>query len=177
MSVQFPEKLDPWRAARLGQRFDSQLETWDFSRIPMPGQVLEPVQVRLVFSLIDFGRAKVELDFRVQMASLCQRCMEPMRWSQTVARTLLLMAPRTNPSETTGTIEAQLHGNLEVIPLAHGELLQLIDLIEDELLLALPFAPTHEHCEPLIAEPETIFERKDNPFAELVHLKTRKPSK
>ena len=52
------------------------------------------------------------------------------------------------------------------------------ELIEDELLLAMPIVPRHEVCpEPLVA---TVDELPDdpapNPFAALAALKTTKPN-
>jgi len=58
--------------------------------------------------------------------------------------------------------------------LAITRALDLRDLIEDELLLAMPIVPRHEVCpEPLVAAAgdDGLVEDKPNPFAALAGLK------
>lgn len=60
-----------------------------------------------------------------------------------------------------------------------NEQLYLADLIEDELLLAVPLVPTDPDSEPVffedeqVIETETETETKPNPFADLAKLKTK----
>ncbi len=181
MSVLFPETIDPWRAARLGQCYAAGIEVRKFHRISEPGSLLEPVFVRIAFAAEARGRIRIDLELSAHMGWQCQRCLEPLQWTQQVARKLMLMEPEiglpvaANSQAMGATVAAQ---DLDALRVAHGGTLNLIELIEDELLLALPFAPTHGDCKPLNIVSNTEFETvsKDNPFAELEHLQLRKPN-
>ena len=174
MPVQFPDKLDPWHAARSCQSLNGVLAAEVFSRIPAPGELVGPVQVRLKFSAPDANQVNIDLWLQAKMAWRCQRCLEPVEWLQTVSRALLVMEPAICQARDTAVIEPGAEDELEVIPATRGELLSLKDLIEDELLLALPFAPRHEHCGQSLTVPDSQQETKKNPFAVLAGLQVRK---
>jgi uncharacterized protein len=84
----------------------------------------------------EMGRplARVELSGRLEL--ICQRCMAPMQWPvRTKSSAILLDAEH----------EAdQLPASTETVLAPQGKV-RLIDLIEEELLLALPLVPLHEH--------------------------------
>ncbi|MCB1896620.1 MAG: DUF177 domain-containing protein [Rhodocyclaceae bacterium] len=69
----------------------------------------------------------------------CQRCLEALDWALQVDNRLLLVPEgREMPEE-----ELQEDG-WDCLPV--GPRLDLLELIEDEALLALPFAPRHDDC-------------------------------
>ena len=73
---------------------------------------------------------------------------------------------------------AQLDTDSEDDVLALTRALDLRELIEDELLLALPLVPRHEVCPtPLLApaDGEAPVDDKPNPFAALAALKRGQP--
>ncbi len=178
MSVQFPEKIDPWRAARSGQGIEGVLDAGDFTRIPEPGGVLGQVQARLEFSAPGSDRVEIELKLLASMTWICQRCLEPMQWPQRVSSKLLVVEPTKNQVDISGSGESGLLDGNEAITLTRGEFLALKELIEDELLLALPFSPMHEHCEPVAAVNEgQDLTTKDNPFATLPDMLGRNNTK
>jgi len=174
MSVQIPDKIDPWRSARSRQDLNGVLATGVFVRIPPPGRLLGPVQVHLKFSAPDAKRVKIDLWLQAEMTWVCQRCLDPVQWSQTVSRRLLVREAATSEGHYPAAGEPGAEDELETITVARGELLSLKRLIEDELLLALPFAPMHEHCEKSIAVPDRQFKMKKSPFAALAGLRARK---
>lgn len=47
----------------------------------------------------------------------------------------------------------------------------VLELVEDELILSLPYIPKHEECEHLVDLPEDNLEKKPSPFAVLEKLK------
>lgn len=60
----------------------------------------------------------------------------------------------------------------EVCPSGERRMLPVTDLLEDELLLAIPLSPRHEDCEMLRDNPvEVSDEPTHNPFAVLGQLK------
>lgn len=98
----------------------------------------------------------------------CQRCLQPVRESLAVQRDFRFVR---NEAEA----EAEDADSDEDV-LALTRSLNLRDLLEDELLLALPLVPRHEVCpeplpqaEPASQEAEEV--ARPNPFAKLAELK------
>lgn len=107
----------------------------------------------------------VQADTR--LALVCQRCLGPVEAGIAAERSFLFVAGE--------EAAAQLDADSEDDVLALTRALDLRELVEDELLLALPLVPRHERCpEPLPAAagelPEEGAERA-NPFAVLAALK------
>jgi uncharacterized protein len=85
------------------------------------------------------GRPALRLKVRGTLTLRCQRCLEPMEFEVDTDETLVLAA-------TLAEIHAEpadAHAPDRVIA---GKEMSLGPLIEDELILALPFAPRHEDC-------------------------------
>jgi uncharacterized protein len=97
----------------------------------------------------------------------CQRCLQPVSVPVEVNRDFRLVAGEDAAARLDTEIEE------DVLELTRS--LDLRELIEDEILLALPLVPRHESCPvplPTPAADETTG-RQDNPFAELEALKRR----
>lgn len=92
---------------------------------------------------------------------LCQRCLGPLVFSVTIDSTMLLVAPGESWPD-----EELANDGCDAIEAA-GEL-SVLALVEDEVLLALPIVPRHEHCLPLVAAEA---EQKPSPFMALTKLK------
>jgi len=173
MSVPFPDKLDPWRAARTGLCLEGVLAAREFTRIPAPGQVLAPVRARLKAGVDGNGLVRIDLWLEAEMSWQCQRCLNPLGWTQTAARTFEVRDSQDQHTDSQALGRAGTDVEYEVITAARGELLSLQDLIEDELLLALPFAPMHENCKPILGTTDAPRLKPDNPFAALAALQDR----
>jgi uncharacterized protein len=95
----------------------------------------------------------------------CQRCLQPMPVSLEIDRSFLFVHGE--------DAAAQLDADSEDDVLALTRALDLGELIEDELLLALPIVPRHEACPvPLPVRPnDPLADEKPNPFAVLAGLK------
>ena len=96
----------------------------------------------------------------------CQRCLRPVDVPLQTARNFLFVHGE--------DAAAQLDADSEDDVLAVTRALDLRELIEDELLLAMPIVPRHEVCpEPLVAaaDDDAPAEDKPNPFAALAGLK------
>ena len=96
----------------------------------------------------------------------CQRCLRPVDVPLQIERNFLFVHGE--------DAAAQLDADSEDDVLAITRALDLRELIEDELLLAMPIVPRHEVCpEPLVAaaDDEELAEDKPNPFAALAGLK------
>ena len=103
----------------------------------------------------------------VEVTLECQRCLQPM--------TVLLEAERSIFFVEGEDAAAALDAESEDDVLALTPALDLAELIEDELLLALPLVPRHELCPaPLpraFVEDDPTLDPADNPFAVLAALK------
>ena len=98
----------------------------------------------------------------------CQRCLKAVDVPLQIDRHFLFVH-----GEDTA---AQLDADNEDDVMALTRALDLRELIEDEMLLALPIVPRHEVCpKPLVAAAGTpdLPEEKPNPFAVLAALKSR----
>jgi len=136
MSQHLPNLVDPWRLADLGRRFAGRIRIEQLSRL---AQIVVEPSGETVYELEFFRdgqrrsciRGKVAADLRLQ----CQRCLEPMDYPVRSELSLALvrgiaeiesLPDRYDPLliDDTGTIRPQ-------------------DVIEDELLLALPQVAMH----------------------------------
>ena len=98
-----------------------------------------------------------------------QRCMQPMEETVTVERTF-----RFAPDEATA---ARLDEELEEDVLVCSRHFDLLDLVEDELIMALPLAPRHAACQPAtpLGDPSAANDSPPHPFAALQQLKKKTP--
>jgi uncharacterized protein len=100
----------------------------------------------------------------------CQRCLKPVEVPVSVERSFLFVHGE--------DAAAQLDADSEDDVLALTRALDLRELIEDELLLALPIVPRHEVCPvPLVVpiDVDELADEKPNPFAALAGLKRSGP--
>jgi uncharacterized protein len=103
------------------------------------------------------GRPGLRLKVDGTLALRCQRCLEPMSFAVKTDETLVLAA-------TLAEIHAEpadAHAPDRVVA---GREMALRELIEDELILALPYAPRHESCSAAGAGDRA---EKSSPFAVL----------
>lgn len=112
----------------------------------------------------------LRLQCRAEVALTCQRCLKPVTEALDVDRWIRFVA-------TEAEAEA-LDADSDEDVLALPRHLDARELIEDELLLALPLVPRHEACpEPLAhideeaADGEPAETERPNPFAALAALK------
>jgi len=117
------------------------------------------------------GEAQVwlQLEAAAQVAPTCQRCLKAVREDVAVSRWFRFVRDEEQAAE--------LDMDSEDDVLALPRHLNLQELAEDELLLALPLVPRHDVCpEPLpLAEPDELEEEAQeetpHPFAALAALK------
>lgn len=103
------------------------------------------------------GRPALRLRVNGTLQLRCQRCLEPMPFEVHTDETLVLAA-------SVAEIHAEpadAHAADRVV--ARREM-PLRELVEDEIILALPYAPRHESC---TARPSPDADGKTSPFAGL----------
>jgi uncharacterized protein len=114
------------------------------------------------------GEKQIWLHLKVQagIPLQCQRCLQVVEVGVDVSRSFLFVHGEAAAAELDSQTED------DVLPLTRA--LDVFDLVEDELLLALPIVPRHEPAcpQPLLeAVPEDELAPAPNPFAALAALK------
>lgn len=98
---------------------------------------------------------------------VCQRCLAPVRLPLEVRRSFLFAADEAQAERLDEELEE------DVLVLSRG--LDLRELVEDELILALPIVPRHERCpQPLPVAADAVPEpaaEQPHPFAALAGLR------
>ena len=109
----------------------------------------------------DEGKLYVDLQIQGDLVLQCQRCLEAMVWPCNVQNRLLLL--RSGEELPENELENDAVDALEVEPLT-----DLLALVEDEVLLALPLVSRHENCEPPV---KAGVDDEISPFAVLRQLR------
>ncbi|OOF70947.1 23S rRNA accumulation protein YceD [Rodentibacter caecimuris] len=171
--VKLPLTTDPIKDAQRRVDYDGYYSANQLTRfMESVGKVLSDAQVTLSFYIdpqqlaVIKGRASIEIELQ------CQRCSEPFIKVLTCEFCYSPMANLDQADELPEVYE----------PIEFNEFgeIDLIGMVEDELILALPLVPMHssEHCEVSVAElvfgelPEESA-KKPNPFAVLADLKKK----
>jgi uncharacterized protein len=134
---------------------------WPVSVFPRLRDVLHDDSGSVEFALQggrDFhGRSLLELHAKARLQLICQRCLGAVACTLEPRSTLLLAA-------TQSEIDAEpITPEMPERVVAHREM-AVRDLVEDELLLALPVAPRHEDCS---AQGRAAPQGRQKPFATL----------
>ena len=121
---------------------------------------------RLKGSVSVDGKPRLQLYVQGVLQLSCQRCLEPFEFELDIASSFLIV-----PDE--GAIPSSEDESDDEDYLVAEAHMQVIDLIEDEILLALPLSPKHE-IERCGASGKLNELKKPSPFAVLQGLKTGK---
>ena len=166
-----PVQIDPVRFAEAGREMAGRMTLAEMPRLVEALAAAEgAVEVELRFGVDDSGVRYMAGRLQTTVALVCQRCLEPFEQELDVVLRLGLVASE---------------GEAERLPAAYDPLqvgdgrLFLRDVIEDELLLALPQIARHEPgaCRPaeVVEEPAAEADEapRENPFAVLARLKEK----
>jgi uncharacterized protein len=172
MSDGLPQQIDVRRYADSGRHLQGELSLAQLTRLSKLVEVNEYSQMfplTLDFSRMDNGQRVIKGHVSGSVSMICQRCLEPVE---------IILDCDISLGLVVDDAEAELLPD-ELDPLIAGESTQLYELLEDELLLAMPIVPLHDHCEPpvLIESKQSDNEEstgRENPFAVLAGLKKKK---
>jgi uncharacterized protein len=114
------------------------------------------------------GHPRLTLGLEGQVFMTCQRCLRPL--AMPIAQNTELLLAR-DESEL-----VRLDAEEPEVVVATGPL-DALTLVEDELLLSLPFSPRHEDgaCKAAIAPDGASAHERPSAFAQLAGLKRRRP--
>ncbi len=153
---------DPFRFAAEGRHVEGVLAVADLARLvdvlaDGDGQVV----YRIDGSIDENRRPLLVLKARGSLNLRCQRCLGALAWPlaiETALQPVRVGQPIPDEELEDDTVDAiEIEGELDVVA-----------LVEDEILLALPIAPRHENCEPPRPDDGA---KKESPFAALASLR------
>ena len=114
------------------------------------------------------GRPSLQLKVRGTLQLRCQRCLGALAHGVDAEQVLALAGSQEE-------IDAEPAGVEDPDRIVAGKEMSVRDLVEDELILSLPYAPRHDECEPEFEGTDTRGERAMNsPFAGLRGMMQRK---
>ena len=162
MSDGLPERVDADRLAARGAQLQGVTPVAAMTRLAgLLDDASGDVESELRFSL-DSGRSRIDGSARAQVRVACQRCFEPMPVALDVELHLALVADDAHADALPTGVDPALSLDGHVSP---------VELVEDELILALPYAPLHAVDACSVRPAETPATDKQNPFAVLRQLK------
>tara|TARA_R110001592_G_scaffold363036_1_gene679429 strand:+ start:44340 stop:44879 length:540 start_codon:yes stop_codon:yes gene_type:complete len=173
LSEPLPSTLDVRKAAVRGVSIKGTLKPLDLQRLrPLLADDDGMIQAELTFSRDEENRHLIHLETTAEVSVVCQRCLEPMIQTLACENTLAVV--------WTDEQAAHLPRHLEPL-IVEGEACRLWDVVEDELILALPAFSYHEteECKQTLARfnaaqapaGENEPAEKPNPFNVLAQLK------
>lgn len=167
MSATLPVVVDVWRMVAAKRYFEGTLPLAAFPRLRSS---LTDAEGECRFSL-EFGRdtmnqAFVEVRAEAELPLLCQRTLERYLQPVKVVQQLGLIDSEAQ--------EDALPEGMEPLLVAENAEIRPVDLVEDELILALPVVPIN----PESSLPDAVWphdeDEKPNPFSALAALKDHK---
>lgn len=173
MSERLPVQVNPFRLAEQGRELEGEIPLAQARRLAeVLAQSPDVARVKLRFGLDEAGIPLVEGTIEAALALTCQRCLDPV-----------LLQVRSEPRLALVENEAEAKSKQENYDtlLVEDERLVLLDMVEDELLLALPLVPVHARAEDCTADTvralQPEYDERDakdeaeSPFAVLKNLK------
>lgn len=168
MSRDFPDFIDPWKAAE-GQRvFHGTMPLKRMQRLlPLLASAEGEAGFEVCFHFDRQRNATIKVDVAADLVLLCQRSLAP--YTETVQRTSVLAVIRDIAEQD------MMPANYEALILETGEhaagKLALLELVEDELLLALPQIPKN----PVVDEIELSTDGEAGPLRDKLEERPQRP--
>ena len=174
MSSRLPDFVDPWHFADVGKEVSGRVKLLEMPRL---AKLLADSdgEAEFIFSFQRGEKKRVHITgtVRAQLVLECQRCMYAVNYQVNNEINLVVVE---------GSLEAeQLPDKYDPL-LAEDNRIRLQDVVEEELLLAMPQVPMHAESECTKADQNMVQPHKaagegetsePNPFAVLAELKRK----
>jgi len=181
MSALLPPQLDPWRAVKLGAAFAGSATLAELPRLAAAVLGADgPASYALRFERDETRQAVALGQVAMALRLRCQRCLGEVVYAVEAPIALALVRARSDADALGLAPAVEVAEHLDALPLGEDPIHPL-DLIEDELLLALPLVPLHAvgECQPAVPLDLAESAQADgaaapkNPFAVLATLKSK----
>jgi uncharacterized protein len=159
--------IDAFEFCRLKERRSGEIATAEMPRLAAESADAAGVLRWSVEGGKDaLGYPRLKLLVTGSIKLICQRCLQPFDFAIMSDSVLILAASDAVADE----LEEQFDDDtVEVI--VGSKALDLIALVEDEALLALPISPKHDHCPAQNVSESVKLPAKESPFSVLKNLK------
>jgi len=169
MTEHLPDRLDLLAAAEAGRELHGRIALAGLERVtPLLASPAGELQVVMRLGREPDGTYCLSGSIRGNLVLQCQRCLEDLPRTLDVEFRLGLVRSQ--------EAAARLAHGYEPL-LVTAEPARIADIVSDEVLLALPFAPVHENadeCHGLYREYQPSADaQRENPFAVLAGLKQK----
>ncbi len=164
-----PEQLDLPALAEAGRVLQGRLPVaWLERAIPALVDTTGELEVELHFGKDPTGTRYLSIEIGGNVTQICQRCLQPVSVPLDLHSELGLVQDETEA--------AALPERYEPLVLT-GEPARLVEIVTDEVLLALPLVPLHvddQRCAAVTRDYQpTVGDGRENPFAVLAELKQK----
>ncbi len=167
MLARLPETLDPLRYAEAGRILEGRIAIAKMRRLAtLLHEAAGEAEVALNFGVDLDGTRNVQGTIKAAVVLICQRCLAPMTLPVRVSVSLGVVGSEAEAERLSGHYDPLLVGEDPV---------SLTELVEDELILALPVVACHElggcHAAQTDQQEPVTDDERPNPFAVLEQLK------
>lgn len=139
--MHLPQRVDPYECLRQRAVFEGTITSEQLPRLtPLLNAPSHDIQFRIAFDSDGGKRCMIDCSIKASLPLLCQRCGQEMNFPVESHSQLAVV---TNDAQADELPEAY-----DPLLLPDGAPVVLLDVIEDELLLAIPMVPRHidENC-------------------------------
>lgn len=134
--MRLPQLVDPYECLRQRAVFEGQLSSGQLPRLsPLLTEPSHDITFRIAFDSDESERCMIECSVTASLPLICQRCGQEMD-CPIDSHSILVVVTRDDEAE-------ELPEEYDPLLLRDGVPVVLLDLIEDELLLAMPMIPRH----------------------------------
>ena len=134
--------IDTFEFSRKKERLEGEQAVADFARLREEvADASGAVQWAVQGGAHALGHPQMTLSVKAEVKLMCQRCLTPFAYGIESQTTLVLA----KDEEAADELEDKLADeDLDVI--AGSKIMNVLDLVEDDVLLAIPLSPKHERC-------------------------------
>lgn len=164
---QLPQYLDPRKYADQGRVIEGQLPVGELSRLQdLEDSLDNPVLVALRFSRDQEGRCCIAGEVSAMLSFTCQRCLAPVQYNVSSSVNVAVVWNEEQAKALPDALDPLIVNEKSLV---------LSELLEEELILAMPILAVHDICPDVLVEsaqeddPEST--ERENPFAVLASLK------
>ena len=170
-----PVEVDPFRLAEARRLLEGEIPLTQMKRLlPLLASDAGAIHVSLEFGIDSMDVVNLVGKVQADLTLVCQRCLEPMDWPLQLDLALAFLRPDEDEAGIPGPYEPYV---VDALPV------RLADMIEDEIILALPSIPRHELTECPASEwiqdentaadkPAAVENQTNNPFSVLAEMNT-----
>jgi uncharacterized protein len=179
----FPAQIEPFKWAELGFAWRGAVPLTRFKRVAVevvPPYDVHSIQLDCKLSVDERRVAWLDATLEADLPLICQRCLEGVAFKLDLTVRLALLSDERFLDRLGRAKDEVDYILLSEAQIAHGDTIDVIDLLEDEILLALPLSAKHDDCELKVVaagagvvDPTLLDQPKPNPFGMLAGLKLK----